>query len=116
MLPPMRPDERAPFPMEIVGLGRDSVTIQWDDNHVSTWKARDLRLACRCAECIEEMTGKRLLDPAKVPWPLHCEQIELVGNYGLQFVWSDGHGTGIFRLRDLRAMCPCADCRNEAAR
>lgn len=98
------------FPVEIVGLGRDTVMCRWDDDHVSTWPARDLRLACHCAECVEETTGRKLLDPAKVPWPLHCEDIALVGNYGLRFQWSDGHGLGIYRLRDLRAACPCAEC------
>ncbi|MEK6608467.1 MAG: DUF971 domain-containing protein [Myxococcota bacterium] len=102
---------RLPFPVEIIGLKRDTLTIRWDDDHVSAWSARDLRLQCRCAECIDEVTGKKVLDANKVPWPLHCEHIEMVGNYGVRFAWSDGHHTGIFRLRDLRASCPCRQCR-----
>ena len=33
-----------------------------------------------------------------------------IGNYALQFTWADGHDAGIFTWRDLRGLCPCADC------
>ena len=66
--------------------------------------ARRLRLACPCAMCIEEMSGRPLLDPASVPADVRPLSIHLVGNYALRINWSDGHSTGIFpwqRLRDL---------------
>jgi ATP-binding protein involved in chromosome partitioning len=98
-------DAEAPaaFPVEIVGIGRTEITIRWDDGLETRHDARRMRLACRCAMCVEEWTGKRLLDSTKVPWPLHCVGIEMVGNYGLRFTWSDGHDLGIVRLRELRA-------------
>jgi DUF971 family protein len=33
-----------------------------------------------------------------------------VGNYALQFVWSDGHETGIYTFEYLRKLCPCSQC------
>ena len=30
---------------------------------------------------------------------------ELVGNWGITFAWSDGHGTGIFPFDSLREWC-----------
>lgn len=99
------------YPIEIIGLGRDTLSIHWDDDHLSTWPARALRLMCKCAECVEEMSGRKLLDATKVPWPLHCETIQMVGNYGLRIHFSDGHDLGIYQLRDLRLACPCPQCR-----
>ena len=90
------------FPIEIIGLGRSEITIHWDDGAETRYDARKLRLACRCAQCVEEWSGKRLIDSSKVPWPLHCAHIEMVGNYGIRFTWSDGHDLGIYRLRELR--------------
>jgi len=37
--------------------------------------------------------------------------VRLVGNYGLQVTWGDGHEHGIYHLADLRAACPCEECR-----
>ena len=35
------------------------------------------------------------------------------GNYGVSFAWRDGHDTGIYTFRYLRALCPCAECGGE---
>ncbi|MDB4969478.1 MAG: hypothetical protein JWN44_5167 [Myxococcales bacterium] len=101
-----------PMPVEIIGLLRSSITLVWDDEHKSVYPARDLRLACRCAECIEEMTGKPLLDPGRVPGAVRARAIKLVGNYAMNIDWSDGHSTGIYNFRALRASCPCDECAN----
>jgi ATP-binding protein involved in chromosome partitioning len=97
-------------PTEIVGLLRSTITIQWEDGHQTAYPARELRLACRCAMCIEEMTGQPLLDPKTVPDNVRARAIRVVGNYAIQIDWSDGHTTGIYNFRNLRAGCPCADC------
>ena len=100
-----------PLPIEIVGLGRDTVRIVWDEDHEGTYATRDLRLACRCAGCIDEMSGVPTLDPETVPSDVTIAGMALVGNYGLQIGFSDGHGTGIYRFADLLARCPCDACR-----
>lgn len=99
-----------PMPDEIVGLLRSKITFRWPDGHESTYPARLLRLHCRCASCIEEMSGKPLLDPASVPENVRAQRIELVGQYAIQIGWTDGHDTGIYSFRDLRANCPCPTC------
>ena len=78
--------------------------IEWKDGVVSDYAARDLRLACPCASCVDEGTGRPLLDPRTVKADILLLGAELVGRYGLTFMWSDGHKTGIFtwpRLREL---------------
>jgi ATP-binding protein involved in chromosome partitioning len=99
------------LPIEIVGRGQDEVRIVWDEGHEGTYAARDLRLRCRCAMCIHEFTGEKLLDPAKVPADIRVTEMELVGNYGLRIEFSDRHATGIYRFRDLLERCPCVSCR-----
>jgi DUF971 family protein len=78
--------------------------IRWKDGFESTHLPRDLRLACPCAGCVDEMTGKRTLAPASVPPDIHPLAIHYVGRYALQFVWSDGHQTGIYPFDYLRRL------------
>ena len=87
------------------------LVVTWSPDHVSHFPARDLRLACHCAMCREEMTGRPLLDPDTVPPEVRPERIELVGGYGIRIAWSDGHGTGIYTYRYLRDLCSCQRCR-----
>lgn len=88
-------------PAEIIGLGQTTVTLVWEDGPSDVWTARDLRIRCTCAHCQSEATGERLLDPATVPDELAVEAMNLIGNYGLNIHFSDKHGTGIYRFREL---------------
>ena len=78
--------------------------------HEVLYPARELRLACRCAACVEEMSGRPLLDPASVAPDIRPASVALVGGYGLRIRWSDGHDTGIYTFEQLRAACPCPVC------
>jgi ATP-binding protein involved in chromosome partitioning len=103
------------MPNEIVGLLRSKITLKWSDGHETAYRARDLRLACRCAGCVEETSGRALLDPSTIADTVRAKRIELVGQYAILIEWSDGHSTGIFNFRDLRANCPCEPCIAERA-
>ncbi len=81
-----------------------TLRIQWKDGAATEHSARSLRIACPCASCIEEGTGRRLLDPASVAQNILLLSVELVGRYALTFVWSDGHKTGIFSFTLLRRL------------
>lgn len=84
--------------------------IVWRDGHRSEFEPRYLRINCPCAGCVEEMTGRALLDPSMVPPDVYPLAIRHVGRYALQFEWSDGHRTGIYPFDQLRRMCPCSGC------
>ena len=89
----------------------DRIEITWEAGHMGSFPARELRLACPCAACIDELTNRPLLDPATVPADVGPNALELVGAYGLRVRWSDGHGTGIYTFEALKDRCPCPACR-----
>jgi ATP-binding protein involved in chromosome partitioning len=91
-----------PMPLEIIGLGKPEVRFVWDEGNEDVYGARELRIRCACAHCQSEATGERLLDPATVPEGITISDMSLVGNYGLNVHFSDGHSTGIYRFRDLQ--------------
>lgn len=78
--------------------------IEWADDHVSIFEPRALRLSCPCAACVDEMTGERMLTPGMIPEGIHPTAIHYVGRYAIQFVWSDGHETGIYPFDYLRRL------------
>ena len=83
----------------------DGIWIEWERGQGDRLiPARRLRLACPCAACVEEMSGRALLDPATVPADVRPVQASLVGAYGLRITWSDGHGTGIYPFERLRTL------------
>lgn len=101
---------RLPTPQRI-HRGEHEVAITWEETHVGVYPARDLRLRCQCASCVDEVTRQPLLDPAMVPEDVRPLTISLVGNYAVKIDWSDGHNTGIYTYDLLYSMCPCEACR-----
>jgi ATP-binding protein involved in chromosome partitioning len=89
-----------------VALDHDEIglMIRWQDGYEQTIGSRDLRLNCRCAACRDEMSGAAILDPSSVPQSITPTRIWSLGNYGLGLAFSDGHSTGIYTFKALRAM------------
>lgn len=104
-----------PIPLAIHRGERD-ITVTWAADHRSVFPARDLRIACPCAQCRDEFTGRLLLEPGAVPETLAAGKIELVGTYAIRIDWSDGHRTGIYTYEYLREICPCEKCDGSAGR
>lgn len=85
---------------------RDARTLEilWADGREHALEVRDLRLACRCALCVDEMSGRPLLDPASVRPDVAPQRVASVGNYAIAITWNDGHDSGLdsfTRLREL---------------
>jgi len=99
----------APIPTKIQQHDPETLAITWADGDESLYNVRELRLACGCAECVDEWTGTSRLDSANVPQDVRPRSIEPVGRYAIQIRWTDGHESGIYsfeRLRELSASAP----------
>jgi ATP-binding protein involved in chromosome partitioning len=90
----------------VAGLDHDgeALILRWADGADQRLADRDLRLACQCAQCRDEMSGKRLIAPDQVALDLRLTRVWSVGNYALGMAFSDGHDTGIYTFQALRAM------------
>ncbi len=99
------------FAKELRQVSPQTLGIVWNDGHNSIINVRRIRLDCRCAVCVDEWTRKKILDESKVPADVSPKRIDSVGRYALQFVWSDGHDTGIYTFTHLRGLCECPLCK-----
>jgi DUF971 family protein len=94
---------------------RAVLDITWGDGHRSEYPLKYLRTSCPCATCRQEREEARqnpfrMIPAGPRPESLKVSHIEGVGQYGLKFVWNDGHSTGIYTLEHLRELCPCDAC------
>lgn len=99
-------NQQTPSPRDLQALRTERVLrVVWSDRE-DAFPFRYLRGECGCAQCVNEWTGERMLDPAAIPADILIERMELVGNYAVRIYWTDGHFTGLYtweRLRELRA-------------
>ncbi len=85
-----------------------AVLLRWEDGLERALAVRALRLACPCALCVHEVTGKPLLDPAGVAADVGLQDMQPVGNYAYRILFSDGHDSGIYTLERLRGLAEAA--------
>lgn len=97
---PVRAARIAPFPNGELG-------VVWEDGHESYIPGHSLRCACACARCVDETSGQKILRDETVAKDVGIVELHPVGNYAITIRWSDGHDTGIYSYRLLRALCPC---------
>jgi DUF971 family protein len=89
--------------------GARTTEIEWGDGHRSIHPHDILRGYCPCAGCQGHSGAIAFKKPED--FMLEIEAIEPVGNYALQLTWFDGHSSGIYSYRYLRALCQCEACR-----
>jgi len=80
--------------------GARTFEVRWADGAKSFYPHEILRGFCPCATCqghsgtIKFVSGHNL----------ELTNIEQVGNYALGLTWADGHHSGIYTFRYLRAL------------
>lgn len=78
-------------------------TIEWSDNKVCDYRLSDLQKQCPCAHCVDESTGKRMLDPSTVKPDVRAVRVANVGRYALRIQFTSGCSTGIYSFDMLRS-------------
>ncbi len=91
------------------------LTVQWDDGKTSFYPIAHLRRMSPSADArlLREQMAKNPLTvlPSSIAnhtGPITAVSAEMVGNYALRIVFSDGHDTGIYSWEYLRAIDPDA--------
>src|SRR3990167_7936765 len=97
-------------PVEIAKLGEKGIRISWSDGHQGIYPHLYLRENCRCASCVQEWSGEKLIRAENIPQDITPAAIQAVGNYAISIRWSDDHDTGIYPFDFLKEICPCEEC------
>jgi len=96
------PDADPPTAVELDRAA--GLSLDWPDGARAHFDLDELRRNCPCAECRGLREQGRTPGPGPhAPAPLTALDAELVGGWGLQIRWSDGHETGIYAWSMLRA-------------
>ncbi len=99
----------ADVPTDIQALSGERVlAVTWPDRNAD-FPFVFLRGQCTCAQCVNEWTGEKILDPATIPADLSVNNMELVGSYALRIHWSDGHNSGLYTWQRLRELSSGVD-------
>ena len=95
------------------------VDVVWSDGHRSHYDFAFLREECPCATCNDQRLKKQaapvpaLASSSVLPMykpKLTARGAKTLGNYALQFDFTDGHSSGIYSYDHLRTICQCAEC------
>ena len=88
-----------------------TLELEWQDGHVTTYTAHDLRWLCPCAFCRGEAGLPGWLDtsPTLTAEQTRLVDVHLVGSYAIAPTWGDGHHTGYYPFALLRERCACPD-------
>jgi DUF971 family protein len=89
--------------------GARTTRIKWADGHEGLYPHAILRGYCPCAGCQGHSGIIKFQETGD--FQQEIDTIEPVGNYALQFKWFDGHDSGLYSYRYLRALCFCEQCR-----
>ncbi|MCP4198902.1 MAG: DUF971 domain-containing protein [Proteobacteria bacterium] len=107
---------QAPHPSHVtVDRPNNLLIVDWQDGAHCEYPLAGLRFICPCVQCRggHEYMGLPI-DPADLqssPAPGVSTEVvgaHFVGDYAIQFVWADGHDSGIYGWTLLRPLCPQA--------
>jgi DUF971 family protein len=109
---------KQPTSIKVMVTTGEGVAIVWADGHESRYTFSYLRETCPCAMCNDERKRKARGGAATAVLPMYKAKVTAkgaspVGNYALQFEFSDSHATGIYSYGHLREICPCDECARE---
>ena len=94
-----------PFMPKTIGMHRQSREVELTYNDGKAWRltCEYLRVFSPSAEVRGHGVGEAILQTGKIN--LRAKDVEPVGNYGLKFIFEDGHDSGIYTWEYLRELC-----------
>ncbi len=79
-------------------------TIEWCDGKISDYRLNDLQNKCPCAQCTDEITGKRLVKESHIDPNVRAKRVVSIGRYALRIDFTKGCSTGIYSFDMLRRL------------
>ncbi len=83
----------ANLPKPEVKFDNGNIYYKTDNGVENDIKPAILRRQCRCAHCINEITGEQILQQDDVEDSIIPNDIKPMGNYAVSINWSDGHSS-----------------------
>jgi DUF971 family protein len=93
-----------PERVEVIG---QELAVAWNDGSESFIALETLRRACPCAACGGEpdVLGRVARPVVQYgPQSFELRAFHFVGGYAFQPTWNDGHDSGLYPFRHLRAL------------
>jgi DUF971 family protein len=93
-----------PLRAEVIG---QELALVWSDGGESYLPLEKLRRSCPCASCGGEPDVLGRIERPHVsygPRSFALRGFRFIGGYALQPTWDDGHDTGLYSFRQLRAL------------
>ena len=90
-----------------IDVDRDrGVTVVFADGRTCFFANEELRRQCPCAGCLGfRERGEPVFPRPGSPAVARVEGAELVGGWGINLRWNDGHAEGIYAFEGLRRWC-----------
>lgn len=79
-----------------------ATTLTWPDGEEISVDNRRLRMSCRCALCVNELTGEVILNGESIRNDIAPTAAFPLGNYAIGIEWNDGHTSGIYPYATIR--------------
>lgn len=91
------------YPVNVQQESDRELKVIWNDGVEQILDTVHLRRECPCASCIDEFTGVRKLDPNSISESIRPTNVRSIGQYAVNITFSDGHKTGFYSFKKLRA-------------
>lgn len=79
-----------------------SITILWSDGKTGDYRLSELQKKCPCAGCVDESTGKRVVDEKSIDSDVKAMTVNGVGRYAIRIEFTSGCSKGIYDFDMLR--------------
>lgn len=93
---PKQDDQVGLLIQEIKQFDNETLEIMWTSGEKSLLNVVSIRQSCPCAQCIDEWSGKKIVDIQSIKKDVRPIKVKSVGSYAVQFWFNDGHSTGIY--------------------